>query len=898
MAKKENNSLNNNKKISKQELAGKIWDSANQLRGGIDSYEYKNYILGLIFYKFLSQKQIEEMKRFEIDEEDFKYFDTNVKWDEVDFDNTGLRNKEQVLQYINEIKTQYCGYFIPYRYLYQTWTSDEFKKNNTFNVSMLSEAVIEFNRSLAQDRRELYEGIFFSFENELSKLGSTPSEQTKRLVKLMDVIDDIPINKQSYDVLGYIYEFLISKFASSAGKTAGEFYTPHEISVLMAQIVAHHLKDKDKIKVYDPTSGSGSLLLTIGEAFKKYNHGSSPVTYYAQELNPVTFNITRMNLIMNNISPIDINVRCGDTLKQDWPFFKDNDLTTYQFTSVDAVVSNPPYSQHWDPTNQLTDPRYAEYGLAPKTKADYAFLLHDLYHLNSNGIMTIVLPHGVLFRGSSEKNIRKMLIEKGQIEAIIGLPANVFYGTNIATIIMVIKKRRDNSNIQFIDASKLFIKDGKQNRLEASHIKRIVDAVNNKTEINGFSKIVSLDEIRNNDYNLNISRYIDNFAKPESYDLYSTMFGGISVKEVSQYNEFWNVFPEVKQSLLKEKKHNYFEILSSQDEQIRNTVLQNSQVLAYFETFKNVAQQIRKFIQTNFKSINQIAQTSVTKFNDLLCDLVFNQIPDLALIDKYDLYQIVVNNIEKLNNDVELITNYKKNDENNISMQEILEKELSVTLDKKGQPTNWESHLISKELITNFFFKDNLNKITTLNDAVEEKESYINDVFENIDEEHKSLSIFSENGFDKKELEKFVKELKKSKAKFDQESIEQKSILVLQAYTNIADLKKEVKEIELRTTSESLAKYNNLTESEFIDLLIEKWSHDIVENISRKSTEIIEEYVAKIETLSDKYKDTFNSINKNIKEQEIDLAKMFSELKTFEESDLLGLQELISIFNK
>ncbi|MCU9938635.1 SAM-dependent methyltransferase [Mycoplasmopsis felis] len=276
----------------------------------------------------------------------------------------------------------------------------------------------------------------------LSSLGSSITEQTKLLSELMDTIDDIPTNKQNYDVLGFIYEYLISKFASSAGKKGGEFYTPHEVSVLMSQVVAHYLKDRETISVYDPTSGSGSLLLTMGESFKKYNKRENSITYYAQEKIQSTYNLTRMNLVMNNINPVDINVRCGDTLEKDWPFFKNNDDNQYIFRSVDAVVSNPPYSLIWDPTNKEHDARFTEYGIAPKSKADLNFFLHDLYHLKPDGIMTIVLPHGVLFRGGSEKDIRQKLIEKGQIDTIIGLPSNIFYGTGIATIIMVLKKKR------------------------------------------------------------------------------------------------------------------------------------------------------------------------------------------------------------------------------------------------------------------------------------------------------------------------------------------------------------------------------------------------------------------------------------------------------------------------
>lgn len=278
--------------------------------------------------------------------------------------------------------------------------------------------------------------------------------------------------RQDYDVLGYIYEYLISNFAANAGKKAGEFYTPHEVSELMSEIIAHHLRGREHIKIYDPTSGSGSLLITIGKSVARHMGNKDNILYFAQELKQNTYNLTRMNLIMRGIRPDNITARNGDTLEADWPWFDDADPAgTYDPLYVDAVVSNPPYSQHWNPSGKETEPRY-RYGLAPASKADYAFLLHDLYHLKPDGIMAIVLPHGVLFRGDAdgegEGKIRRNLIENNHIEAIIGLPANIFFGTGIPTIIMILRQKRDASDVLFVDASGEYIKDGKQNRLRAS----------------------------------------------------------------------------------------------------------------------------------------------------------------------------------------------------------------------------------------------------------------------------------------------------------------------------------------------------------------------------------------------------------------------------------------------
>ena len=317
-----------------------------------------------------------------------------------------------------------------------------------------------------------------------------------------------------YDVLGFIYEYLISNFAANAGKKAGEFYTPHEVSMLMSEIISWHLAGRENITIYDPTSGSGSLLINIGKAVARRNGNPDSIKYYAQELKENTYNLTRMNLVMRGILPDNIVARNGDTLEDDWPWFDtvENKDETYDPLFVDAVVSNPPYSQNWDPEDKELDPRF-KFGVAPKSKADYAFLLHDLYHLRPDGIMCIVLPHGVLFRGGEEGAIRKNLVENRHIQAIIGLPANIFFGTGIPTIVMVLRKQRETSDVLVVDASKHFVKEGKNNKLRASDIRRIVDAVTTNATVDKFSRLVPIDEIRANDYNLNIPRYVDSSAK-------------------------------------------------------------------------------------------------------------------------------------------------------------------------------------------------------------------------------------------------------------------------------------------------------------------------------------------------------------------------------------------------
>ena len=390
--------------------------------------------------------------------------------------------------------------------------------------------------------------------------------------------------RQDYDVLGFIYEYLISNFAANAGKKAGEFYTPHEVSLLMSEIVAHHLRERGEIKIYDPTSDSGSLLINIGKSAARYMGGSNNIKYYAQELKENTYNLTRMNLVMRGILPDNIVTRNGDTLEEDWPYFDDNDpIHTYEPLYVDAVVSNPPYSQAWNPKDKEADPRYARFGLAPRGKADYAFLLHDLYHLKPYGIMTIVLPHGVLFRGGEEGTIRKNLIEQNHIDAIIGLPANIFFGTGIPTIIMVLRQKRANTDVVIIDASKGFEKAGKNNVLRACDIKKFVDTVTARATIEKYSRAVSRDEIRANDYNLNIPRYVDSSEKAESWDIYASMFGGVPESELAELSEYWEAFPNLKDALFTPENEAYCRLNVSD---IKEAVASHKDVAAFMGKYR------------------------------------------------------------------------------------------------------------------------------------------------------------------------------------------------------------------------------------------------------------------------------------------------------------------------
>ena len=317
--------------MNKQQLASKIWESANKMRSKIEANEYKDYILGFIFYKFLSDKELKYLK-------------------ENDYEDADIRElTEEDEDAVKDIQTS-IGYFISYENLFSTWL----EMGSDFEVDNVRTALSAFTRLISESHKKVFDKIFDTLQSGLSKLGDSSKSQTKAVSDLIYLIKDIPMDgKQDYDILGFVYEYLISNFAANAGKKAGEFYTPHEVSVLMSEIVAEHLKDRDKIEIYDPTSGSGSLLINIGKSLSKYMDNSNGIKYYAQELKENTYNLTRMNLVMRGIIPSNIYARNGDTLEDDWPYFDDADpIASYDPLYVDAVVSNPPYSQNWIPSGK------------------------------------------------------------------------------------------------------------------------------------------------------------------------------------------------------------------------------------------------------------------------------------------------------------------------------------------------------------------------------------------------------------------------------------------------------------------------------------------------------------------------------------------------------------------
>jgi len=516
------------------DITSKLWEMANKLRGTMDASEYKNYILPFMFYRYLSDNQNNYLEQNDLSE-----FLTLADDDE---------DKEDYLEEIS----RGIGYAIEPKY---TWSSLVSKiENHKIKASDFQDMFDSFNTNAKRNpmAADDFATVFSDVNLGDTRLGSGTNERAKALNDIVMMINEFNFKDDSgKDILGDVYEYLIGQFAANAGKKGGEFYTPHQVSQVLAKIVTLGAKEKkEQFRVYDPTMGSGSLLLTVQKELPGGEEEGS-VDFYGQELNTTTYNLARMNLMMHGVNYRNMNLRRADTLDADWPFAeKDGIQIPLKFH---GIASNPPYSQNWDikTIDREKDIRFKGYGVAPASKADYAFILHGLYHLEKEGTMAIVLPHGVLFRGASEGKIRKNIIDENLLDAVIGLPANLFYGTSIPTCILVFKGREArgmNKDILFIDASgkENFEKGKNQNKLRDSDINKIIETYRTRATIDKYSYVATLDEIKENDYNLNIPRYVDTFEEEEA----------ISLSEVAK--ELSDVQVDIEKSTKK-----LFEMLSS-----------------------------------------------------------------------------------------------------------------------------------------------------------------------------------------------------------------------------------------------------------------------------------------------------------------------------------------------
>lgn len=857
--------------MNKQQLASKIWASANKMRSKIEANEYKDYILGFIFYKFLSDKEV-------------TYLTKELGWKPEELPHLV---EEEEPETVNELRDR-LGYFIGYKDLFSTWIDPA----QTFTVGDVRDALIRFARLISPLHEKVYKGIFDTLQNGLSKLGDSTGAQTRAIADLLALIKDIPTDgSQDYDVLGFIYEYLIGNFAANAGKKAGEFYTPHEVGVLMSEIVAHHLRDrKEPVTIYDPTSGSGSLLLNIGRSVAKYFQDPNMITYYAQELKEPTYNLTRMNLVMRGILPNNIVVRNADTLEQDWPMMDEQGM--YSPLYCDAVVSNPPYSQEWSPTDSSQmDARYRDFGVAPKGTADYAFLLHDLYHVKPDGIMTIVLPHGVLFRGGVEEQIRTRLVERNHIDAIIGLPGNIFFGTGIPTLVMVLKQQREHDEIMIVDASRGYAKEGTNNKLRARDIRKIVDAVTERREIPGYSCKVSRETVRKNGYNLNIPRYVSAAEAETPWDLCATMQGGIPNSEIAALAPFWTAFPELRAQLWAPVKGSsaYSDCRYEGSEQVREAIMGSEQVQDYVQRYRQAIGELDA--SWSYVLVDGLHQPHEQHDFEAIAQQLLRVVQPFHLIDPYAAYEILSGAWGTIAADLEMLDTEGQEAARRVDPNMVVKKKDGKDVEVQD---GWVGHILPLELVQRQLMSQELAQLEQQRAQREQTVARLADIIAELPDDGSARPWLNKDG-----TALVPKELKSHlKAHSDDHTPLLESLRKAQNCLNqAAKLRTAITKAEAQLTQATIERMDTLTHAEVKMLLHEKWIPPLISSLlDLADQEITHRLTTAVTALTEKYAETLAHIDAQVTESQKALSQLMSQLRgnKYDMEALKALQAMLT----
>lgn len=798
-------------------------------------------------------------------------------------------NDQDTVDFIQES----LGYFISYDNLYSTWIA----KKHDFDIADVRTGLSAFARNVGKLHGRVFDGIFETLQTGLSKLGDSASAQTKSVRELIQLIRDIPTDgKQGYDVLGFVYEYLLQHFAANAGKKAGEFYTPFEVSQMMSEIVAAHVKDIEEIRIYDPTSGSGSLLLNIGTSIAKHLNGTDRVKYYAQELRQNTYNLTRMNLVMRGVKPANIVVRNGDTLEDDWPYFEEDDPAgSYEPLYVDAVVSNPPYSAHWDPSDKDTDPRFARFGLAPKGKADYAFLLHDLYHLKPGGIMTIVLPHGVLFRGGEEGKIRRALIENNHIDTIIGLPANIFFGTGIPTIVMVLKQHRDETEVLFVDASKGFEKAGKDNALRARDIRRIVDTVLRRASIDKFSQRISREQIREQSYNLNISRYVQSSEPAETWDVYASMFGGVPEDELDRLADYWEALPGLREKLFVSQGNGYAVPVA---DDLASVIVEDDAVARFSRSFSDAFDGFTRAL-TSRLVVNRGEVHIASEENNLATD-IFDRLSAVPLVDEYQAFQLLHDHWIDVSADLEMIQTEGEAAILQVDPRTVIKK-------RNGRDTEvqdgWVGHILPFDLVQETLLAVETDQLqrneAELSAVASEIEGLINSLSEEDKVEFGDLLTNDNTAFVIGPVDAAVKAARKvgDDLAWNEGSLEATAIKAKILLDRRRSLGAVVKAESTRLHLHTKELIENLSDQHVHELLVAKWVTAIANRIESLPAGVIADLTSRVTSLAMKYEKTLSDLEHSIVAVEQEVSGLIGQL-TGSDTDLRALGELQKLLGR
>jgi len=796
--------------IKKSELYSSLWAGCDELRGGMDASQYKDYVLVMLFIKYISDKWAGQ-----------PYAPITIPEGASFADMVKLKGNKDIGGLIN-----------------------------TQILAPLEEA------NHLSDMPDF---------NDVTKLGSG-KEMVDRLTNLIAIFEnpslDFSKNKaEGDDILGDAYEYLMMHFAAESGKSKGQFYTPAEVSRTMAKIIGINEADTNSdITVYDPTCGSGSLLLRVGA------EANRTVTLYGQEKEATTAGLARMNMILHNNPTAEI--KQGNTLAK--PLFEENgNLKTF-----DYVIANPPFSdKRW--SNGLTLPddkpynRFADYGTPPAKNGDYAFLLHIVRSLKRHGKGAIILPHGVLFRGNAEAEIRTNLIKKGYIKGIIGLPANLFYGTGIPAAIILIDKENANNRkgIFMIDAGKGFMKDGNKNRLREQDIRKMTDVFNGQLEVVGFSRMVSVAEIEENEYNLNIPRYIDSQETEDIQNIEAHLKGGIPITDIDALSKFWEVFPTLRKSLFEKLNDNYSNLTIDHSE-IKDTIFSHAEFVSFIEEMDTLFKEW-KTVETKYLKDLTIGNKPKEVIVKLAEDLL-EKYEGKALVDKYDIYQHLMTYwFETMQDDCYIISvdGWKAE-----TYRILVENKAKKMIDK-----GWSCDLIPKDLVINRYFKTEKQAIA---DLETQKETIASKLTE-IEEEHSAEDgYFAElDKVNKANITKRIKEVK-TYGRMSPDNDQSNELAIFQQYLDLLTKQtatnKKIKQTEKDLDNKLYAKYPTLTEDEVKQLVVDdKWMQTIEKAIKGEIDHISQRLTNRIKELAERYETPLPQIDKEVEDLE---AKVVAHL--------------------
>ena len=813
--------------IKKSQLYAKLWQSCDELRGGMDASQYKDYILTLLFMKYISDKT-ETNSRLLIKAPDGGSFADMVE----------LIGNPEIGDGINKIINKFV------------------EENELDNILVLADF------------------------NDPSKLGSG-KEMVDRLSKLVAIFNDLDLGAnraEGDDLLGDAYEYLMRHFATESGKSKGQFYTPAEVSRIMAKVIGIGPETRKSWTIYDPTCGSGSLLI---RATDEAPRGLTP---YGQEKDNATYALALMNMIIHDITNAEL--WHGNTLSAPHTWEAVNELKRFDF-----AVANPPFSDKgWTSGVNLNDDPYNRFedGIPPAKNGDYAFLLHFIASLKSTGKGAIILPHGVLFRGNKEADIRRKLIQRGYIKGIIGLPANLFYGTGIPACIIVIDKEKseDRTDIFMIDASKGFLKDGNKNRLRAQDIHKIVSVFNNQTEIDGYSRRVPKSEIADptNDYNLNIPRYIDNSEPEDLHDLDAHLNGGIPDTDIEALKPYWDQFPTLRQELFKANGRPNYSDPQVETQEVKETILSHNEFVDYQQRTTAIYE---KWRSTHAPLLGDIDEDSKPRdIIDALSEDLLTQFENLPLLDSYDVYQELMDYWDDvMQDDVYLITTdgwVKASQPRDIIQEKNLKETPDLTIKKK----KYKMDLIPPALIVARYFPDEQAEIDTLQTVLETAEQALDEYIEEHTGDERLLSeVVNDSGnVTKTSVNARLKELTPDLMMLQEAQDNDEEYDALEHCLSLIDAKakadKAVKTAQFALDEQVLAHYATLTEDEIKQLVVDdKWFATIKAAISGEVQRLTQNLTERVKELEERYAQPLPSLVQDVQEFSMKVEKHLSNIR-------------------